>query len=44
MKFSIVYMMSEEDALREKKLRGSGGFVYAKVTDYVALEDLFMRK
>jgi sporulation protein YlmC with PRC-barrel domain len=33
MKFSIVYMMSEEDALREKKLRGSGGFVYAKVTD-----------
>jgi sporulation protein YlmC with PRC-barrel domain len=26
-------MMSEEDALREKKLRGSGGFVYAKVTD-----------
>jgi sporulation protein YlmC with PRC-barrel domain len=26
-------MMSEEDNLREKKLRGSGGFVYAKVTD-----------
>jgi hypothetical protein len=26
-------MMSEEDTLREKKLRGSGGFVYAKVTD-----------
>ncbi len=25
--------MSEEDELREKKLRGSGGFVYAKVTD-----------
>jgi sporulation protein YlmC with PRC-barrel domain len=27
------YMMSEEEGQREKKLRGSGGFVYAKVTD-----------
>jgi sporulation protein YlmC with PRC-barrel domain len=26
-------MMSEEGGQREKKLRGSGGFVYAKVTD-----------
>jgi sporulation protein YlmC with PRC-barrel domain len=26
-------MMSEEENQREKKLRGSGGFVYAKVTD-----------
>jgi sporulation protein YlmC with PRC-barrel domain len=28
-----VCMMSEEENQREKKLRGSGGFVYAKVTD-----------
>ena len=26
-------MMSEESSLREKKLRGSGGYVFAKVTD-----------
>src|ERR687894_18590 len=26
-------MMSEERSLREKKLRGSGGYVFAKVTD-----------
>lgn len=28
-----IYMMNEEEGQREKKLRGSGGFVYAKVTD-----------
>jgi sporulation protein YlmC with PRC-barrel domain len=29
----MLYMMSEEPSLREKKLRGSGGYVLAKVTD-----------
>ena len=27
------YMSSEDNGLQEKKLRGSGGYVYAKVTE-----------
>jgi sporulation protein YlmC with PRC-barrel domain len=29
----LIYMMSEGNDLREKKLRGSGGYVFANVTD-----------